>query len=418
MKKLFAVLLTGLLLCAMVFAAVEQPVIYDKIDFTFHPTFARFDAMGQAGVSNPSKLGSFYVNPSLLPVIRGMALVVPSVGVTVYNVQPIMADEQAMNNFYAMIKGDSSAALPFFTKYLENLGTGHNQVTKVDAGFGVQLGVFGLGTDIQVKVHTLNEGTSIASQSVIPELNAAQTLAFGLEFLNTRELTLSAGVSVHGVYKAYFKGIAGSKALDLINSDDAQAVLMWQTPVMAGWAVPIDAGVTLGLANDSLLLSVTANNLNGTYHMKSYSGLGDVINTLSPGGVPEPEGHVSNESVAFEVKTPWTLNFGATFAPDVIFHPVVTADLIDMYEMVKEFNKENFRASDLLFHLNAGAEVSVLGFLKVRAGINRGFLSVGTGIWLPFMQIDAAYGWQEFGEGLGDKTVDAFTIRFSIGYDK
>lgn len=418
MKKVFTVILAMLLLCCMVFAETEPVVTYDSIDFTFHPTVARYDAMGQAGISNVRKLSSFYTNPSLLGLSRGFGIAVPSVGVTVYNVQPIMSDEQAMNNFYAMIGGDSDAALPFFTQYLENLGRNHNMVTKIDAGIGVQLGVLGLGTDIQIKIHTLNEGTSIASQSVIPELNAAQTIALGLKVIDTDGLSLSAGVSVHGIYKAYFKGIAGPKVLELVNGGDVQTTLLWQTPVMAGWAIPVDVGVTLGLLNNSLTIGATANNLNGTYHMQSFSGLGFTVNSISEGAIPQPEGVEPKESVRFDMETPWTLNFGATFAPDIIFHPVVTADLIDMYQMVKEFNKDDFRAEDLLLHLNAGAELSFLGVLKVRAGVNRGFMSVGAGLWLPLVQIDAAYGWQEFGAELGDKTVDAFTIRVSIGYDK
>ena len=56
--------------------------------------------------------------------------------------------------------------------------------------------------------------------------------------------------------------------------------------------------------------------------------------------------------------------------------------------------------------------------LTVKAGVNRGFMSVGAGIWTPVLSIDASYGWQEFGEELGDKPVDSFTIKVTLGYDK
>ena len=45
-------------------------------------------------------------------------------------------------------------------------------------------------------------------------------------------------------------------------------------------------------------------------------------------------------------------------------------------------------------------------------------MSVGAGVGLLGMRIDATYGWQEFGAELGDKPVDSFTIRFNLGYDK
>lgn len=95
-------------------------------------------------------------------------------------------------------------------------------------------------------------------------------------------------------------------------------------------------------------------------------------------------------------------------------------DLIDMYALVQSMvdDFDSFRWSDLLLHLNAGAEINLFNIISARAGVNRGFMSVGAGIWLPFAQVDASYGWQEFGVELGDKPVDAVTIKFNLGYDK
>ena len=154
--------------------------------------------------------------------------------------------------------------------------------------------------------------------------------------------------------------------------------------------------------------------------MKSYSGAGYLVNSFSEGAIKVPEDvPEKKDSTDFELETPWTLNFGVAFAPDIsVIQPVVTADLIDMYQLVKSFNKDTFRASDLLLHLNLGAELGLLNIVKVRAGVNRGFMSVGAGIWLPFAQIDASYGWQEFGVELGDKPVDALTVKVTLGYDK
>ena len=45
-------------------------------------------------------------------------------------------------------------------------------------------------------------------------------------------------------------------------------------------------------------------------------------------------------------------------------------------------------------------------------------MSVGAGVWLPFAELDVSYGWQEFGEELGDHPVDALSVKFVLGYDK
>ena len=254
---------------------------------------------------------------------------------------------------------------------------------------------------------------------IIPEFNIAETLALGLKIIDTNNLSVAVGGSVHFVYKAYFRAIGGNTALKLINdTDKIEETLLWDTPVMGGLAIPFDVGATIGFFDNQLTVSATANNLNGTYHMKSYQGAGYLLNEKKEGIVDnQPEGE-PKDSVEFDVETPWTLNFGVAFAPDMIFHPVITADLVDMLTMVQSFGEEDFRAEDLLLHLNAGAEVTVLGIAKARIGVNRGFMSIGAGLWLPFAQVDASYGWQEFGVELGDKPVDSFTIKFSLGYDK
>ena len=407
--------------CAFVFAADEPPVVYDDINFAFQPTLARYDAMGQSGIALPTRLDSFFTNPANLGVKRGFAVSVPSFSFTMYNIQPMVSDPDAMENFNALIAGDSDAAVPFATKYLENLGSGRNMISKIDIGVALKLGVIGAGTNVQIKLHTLNEGTSVASQNVIPEVNVAQTVGLGLKIIDTDFFSFSAGASVSAVYKAYFKGIGGSKILDLIGGDsDPDKVLLWDTPVMGGYAIPFNLGITFGLFEDQLTLSATANNLNGKFYMKSYTGAGYLVNSYFEGTIEVPDdAPVARDSVDFEVETPWTLNFGAAFAPKMnAIQPVITADLIDMFELIKSFNQESFRASDLLLHLNLGAELGLFQIVKARVGVNRGFLSVGAGVWLPFAELDASYGWQEFGEELGDHPVDSFTVKFSIGYDK
>ena len=216
MKKAIILVLMVLAAFAFVFAADEPPVVYDDINFAFQPTLARYDAMGQSGIALPTRLDSFFTNPANLGVKRGFAVSVPSFSFTMYNIQPMVSDPDAMENFNALIAGDTDAAVPFATKYLENLGSGRNMISKIDIGVALKLGVIGAGTNVQIKLHTLNEGTSVASQNVIPEVNVAQTVGLGLKIIDTDVFSFSAGASISAVYKAYFKGIGGSKILDLI----------------------------------------------------------------------------------------------------------------------------------------------------------------------------------------------------------
>lgn len=429
MKKTAIVFLVLLMACTALFAGETEPVVrYDldpnyALDFTFQPTLSRYNAMGQSGLALPTRIDSFFTNPAALSR-RGFGISFPSVTVTVYNLEKLVNDPEAVDIFNKIINGkaESGDYANMATKVLKNLGTGRNVVAKIDTGLALKLGMVGFGTNVQVKFHGLNKGTSFAAQKVIPEVNAAQTIALGVKVIDTNALSLSVGASVHGVYKAYYKEIGAETMVSLIGGADKEAIkqlFLWDTPVMGGYAIPFDLGVTLGILDDVLTFSATANNLNGTYHMKSFSGMGDLVNSISKNAIKVPDTHETKESESFEISTPWTLNFGVAFAPYVpVLNPVITADLIDMLELCKSFGSSDFRWSDLLLHLNAGAEFGLFDVLTVRGGINRGYLSVGAGLNLYFMQVDASYGWQEMGNQLGDKPVDSLTIKFSLGYDK
>lgn len=424
MKKAFLTILLLAACFSFVFAGDIDVIDYSAdIDFAYQPTFSRYNAMGQSGLAAAGRMDSFYTNPAALAEGR-FGLNLPTVAVTMYNVQKLVSDEEAMTIFNSIVDGtaEDNAELALAEKMVNNLGSGYNTLATIDAGVGAAFGSFGLGANAQLKLHTLSNGSSnVANVTIVPEVNVAQTVALGLNIIKTDALKLQIGAAGHFVYKAYLKGQNAGTLSSLLSDEDAdvEKQLVWNTPVSGGYAVPIDFGVTLSLANDAIRFSATANNLNGTYHMTSYDSAGTMMNTLT-GETSVPEGMENYEaktSDAFEIETPWTLNFGFAFAPDIIFKPVITADLIDMLGMVENFSSETFRAEELLLHLNAGAEISVLCF-NLRAGVNRGYMSVGAGVGLLGMRIDATYGWQEFGAELGDKPVDSFTIRFNLGYDK
>lgn len=425
MKKKTSVILIALAAMCMVFAATEPVVRYDDIDFTFRPASARFEGMGESGTASAGRLDSLFHNPASL-ADSGFAIRIPSVSLTVFNISANASDENVMADIDSIRNGsaDNSTYVDLLQRYVSHLGSGHNLISQVDISAALKVWHIGIGSDIQVKIHSLNRGSaSLANVAVIPEVNAAETLALGFKFIDTDLLSLSIGGAGHLVVKEYYRGISANKISSLITEEgaDIQKMMIWDTPVMAGYALPFDLGATIGLGK-SFGVSATVTNLNGTYHMKSYTSEGDFL--IAEGrqaqiDIPMPEGHVTNDSMEFEIETPWELNFGVSFAPDwKVLRPVVSADLVDMAGMVRDIRNGNFRAEDLLLHLNAGAEISIAELLRVRAGVNRGYVSVGAGINLLIMQVDASYGWREMGPQIGDKPVDALTIRLNIGYDR
>ena len=80
MKKFIYIFLV-FITCFTLFAEKVPVIKYDSLDFTFQPTMARYDAMGQSGLATPTKLDSFYTNPANLAIKRGFGIAVPSVSV-------------------------------------------------------------------------------------------------------------------------------------------------------------------------------------------------------------------------------------------------------------------------------------------------------------------------------------------------
>ena len=429
MKKIIIALLTIVLCCSFVFAedATTEPAIdyTDSIEnFAFQPTLSRYNAMGQSGLAVAGRLDNYFTNPAALAEGR-FGLSVPSFAFTFYNVQKVVSDSSQRELISTILsgKGTEDDSLLLAEKLVKNLGNGYNVLAKFDVSFGVTAGLFGFGADAQVKFHTLSDGTSnLTNTTIIPEVNVAETVAFGMNIIKTNALKLQVGVSAHFVYKAYLQGQNAKTVSKLLTKDesaDVSSLLLWNAPLMAGYAFPFDAGLTLAIADDAVRFSVTANNLNGIYYMKSYSSVGDFVNTMAKKELvtDAPEDHKTKESTDFELTTPWTLNAGFAFAPKVLFNPTLSVDVVDIIGLCEDFGKETFQTSDLLLHLNAGVEVT-LAILNLRAGINRGYASVGIGLGVIGVRIDASYGWQEFGAEIGDKPVDSFTIRVNLGYDK
>ena len=116
MKKVLIAILALLVACTAVFATETEPVVrYDEdpnyaLNFAFQPTLSRYNAMGQSGLAFQTRLDSFFSNPASLSK-RGFALSLPSVSVTVYNLEKMVNDPEAVDIFNRLIKGQTEGEL-------------------------------------------------------------------------------------------------------------------------------------------------------------------------------------------------------------------------------------------------------------------------------------------------------------------
>jgi hypothetical protein len=416
MKKYLVFLAILIVSAGMAVSAYSFPDFFYP-ETSFKPISARTEAMGGAGVATATGADALFMNPANLGAGR-FSLNLPSLSLTVFNAKGIL-DSGIIEDIQSA--EDPETVLPtVLNKYMGLVKSGNGEVLTTDIATSFTGGGLGLGLQVQEQLHSYSGDGSITSDSFLAELNVAATvgLGFRLDFV-PNVVSVDVGASARFTYKAYTNRVGANSIIGLIDSVDPATSLLENTKVAAGWAVPIDAGVNVNLPM-GLRVSGVARNLNGMYTMQNYTEMGTWLNDLAEMGEMESVyTGTSTEPTDFTYTVPWSLDLGLGWAPDLgslgaLISPTIAVDLVDLLGYME---LENPTEEDLWTRVNAGAEVRVLNMVDLRAGINQGWKSVGVGVDLLLIHVDAAYYWREYGLNIGDKPLDALTVRVNIGVD-
>lgn len=390
----------------------SSSVAYDSLGVVFSPISVRSMGMGGAGIAVAGTSDSFFLNPAAL-ANRKFQLSLPSIGVTVYNPQQIL--EQGIIEDIKADKEEDAAQ-----KFLGILSRkGFNEALTSDVAFSLSAGGFGLGIQAQEKIHSYSPDGKTTSTKLIAEANAVATLGYGLRIhIIEDSLSIDLGVAARFNYRAYNQAVTADDFIGLVAGTEDTDDLLNETPLMAGWAVPIDAGVNVNLPL-GFTISTVVRNLNGKYHMTAYPGISNWAKEVLGVKLTSDGSQGAGTNSEFEFTIPWSLDAGFGWAPsfgsfDKILRPTVAVDVVDLVDLFGE----EVTTERLLTHLKAGAEVKLFSMLDVRAGLNQGYITIGAGVDLFVIRLEAAYYRQEFGVQLDDKPVDALTIRANIGFDR
>jgi hypothetical protein len=406
MKKILSVALIIMLAIGMGFASD-----------VFRPTSARIEAMGGAGIATATGADAFFMNPANLGA-GTFSMNLPSVSLTLFNPKAII-DSGIIEDIQAGGSDPGMVAASVATKYLGIVKAGKGDILTTDIAASFTGGGLGFGVQLQEQLHTTSSDGSFGADKVIAEFNLAGTVGLGFRLdLIPGFLSVDAGASARFTYRAYTNEIGLSSAINLAqSSDDVGYALMRDTMLAAGWGIPIDAGVNVNLPF-GLRASAVARNLNSVFTMQNYSELGAWVNEMAELADYEPvytDLDPQATVTPFTYEIPWTLDVGLGWTPDLgslsaLLRPSLAIDLVDFLGYLEN-------TDDLWTRLNIGAEVRVLNMIDIRAGLNKGYKSVGVGLDLLLVHIDASYYWREYGVAIGDKPIDALTVRVNIGVD-
>ncbi|MEN6499576.1 MAG: hypothetical protein ABFC65_03460 [Rectinema sp.] len=167
-----------------------------------------------------------------------------------------------------------------------------------------------------------------------------------------------------------------------------------------GYGFAADAGLVFGIG--PVMLGFTARDFGLEFKVGSFTAQDLIDNNIS--ALP-----LSGTTTA--TLTPsYTAGLGLRFFENSRIEPSVYAEVDDPIAL---FSSSDI-LTDLFTSLHAGAQIRLLNFLNIRGGLNKGWYSIGAGLDLSFLEIDAALFTEEMGAYPGDKGRSGISVQAAI----
>lgn len=192
---------------------------------------------------------------------------------------------------------------------------------------------------------------------------------------------------------------------------DGEGSVLENIRAFNGWGVGLDAGLIARYGAFSL--GVQGRDLFNTRLRYSVNSAQDVIDALQQGGLPAN----SVESISTgDYIIPMELSFGVGYQPNLgalsaVVDPEIHAQVTDPFGLTDP-NPDRPRSFWTRLHL--GTEVTMLNFFDLRAGVNQGYLTLGAGMDLLFLETHFSVFTRELGRYPGDRPTSGAALEFTL----
>ena len=441
MKKIISILLVLVLVCSFAFAdeTAEEKIKKDFIadiaaneDIAFADSLASFNpvnpkmmGMGGAGLAINSSLDALFTNPSVLG--RGkVRIAIPSVTLSINHIYDLMKEDEngnsAIENIEKMSSGDmkNSDVNTMMNLISSLIGSGKGKIASFEASTGLIANVFGVAANVSDTIRTFN-GT------IFDDLKVSTVAGLGFGFggdevkftvggsfkYNVNIFTRRMGLGdFQAMMNSDSNGNSGSGSDPASSSDENT---LSNIPLAVGYGMPLDFAVSVkyyGLSATAVLTDVNLFGL-GDYKYGILVPSDEMTSTSATTFVK----NLDKESV-FKFKPKMDLDLGIGYEGKLsIIGFKAAVDFVDLISLVRELDGGYSAKNVLLNHTKAGAEISLFDMIKVRGGINSGYLTLGGSFNIGIITVDTAYYWEELGSFAGHNGLDCMTIRFNLGWD-
>ena len=441
MKKIISILLVLGLVCSFAFAdeTAEENIKKDFIadikaneDIAFAESLASFTpvnpkmmGMGGAGLAINSSLDALFTNPSVLG--RGkVRIAIPSVTFSINHIYDLMKEDEngnsAIENIEKMSSGDmeNSDVNTMMNLISSLIGSGKGKIASFEASTGLIANVFGVAANVSDTIRTFN-GT------IFDDLKVSTVVGLGFGF-GGDEVKFTVGGSFKYNVNIFTRRMGLGDFQAMMNSDSngnsgsgsdpassSEENTLSNIPLAVGYGMPLDFAVSLkyyGLSATAVLTDVNLFGL-GEYKYGILVPSDEMTSTSATTFVK----NLDKESV-FKFKPKMDLDLGIGYEGKLsIIGFKAAVDFVDLISLVRELDGRYSAKNVLLNHTKAGAEISLFDMIKVRGGINSGYLTLGGSFNIGIITVDTAYYWEELGSFAGHNGLDCMTIRFNLGWD-
>jgi hypothetical protein len=215
---------------------------------------------------------------------------------------------------------------------------------------------------------------------------------------------LSVGADIRPMWRIKAIDIDIDTLTNMISGDEVDYSAI---DVLTGLAIGFDAGVIAEW--NMLALGISFRDIGHTRYLYQQSNGEDILDDYFSGSDYEGLDYI----------TPMTMRLGLAVHPDLgafakIVDPKVHVEyvitMID-YDLVASFDEQSFWSN-----LNAGAEIRLLSFLSLRAGLSSGYLTAGFGLDLFIAEINAALYSLETGSHSGSSQQMGASVEFAFRF--
>ncbi len=262
---------------------------------------------------------------------------------------------------------------------------------------------FGLGFLLNMDTEFI--GSNLSSTELGSVVTAGLMVGYARS-IDLGLLVLDLGISARPMYKIRANSKLSDVMAFIVDDDTSDEDFLKSLDYLTGIGMGWDIGAKLHLGDLTLALAfLDMFGTNMTYSNNTYD---NISNGIFLGG----------EEVADTYTTPMSIKLGLSYNPDFgMFKKVLNPTISTDYSLpfVDEATVEDYVNQGFFWsNLSLGLDFELFEFLNLRGGLNEGYVTLGLGLEIFWVELNAAMYSKELGSRVGERQQMGAVIEFAI----